>query len=423
MADRKLIEALLEEIDKIELIDTHEHFPAHEKENFEKPVDFAKVFEGYASNDLVSAGMTQKDAELLCDASVPEEKRWKLIKPFWQAIRTTTYGRVPLIIARDLYEIDDINDRTYKRLSEKVKALYKPGLYKKVLRDKAKIEISINDKWITDADREFLAPVQHFHNYVVVRNRETLDLVEKENNVRIHTLDDLEKALEKNFIKCVKEKIVGVKCTQAYLRILRFDKVPKADAERLFNRIFSHLVEGLNWEEAKPLQDYMFHKVVRLAIEHKLPIQIHTGIQAGNANIITNANPAHLINLFLEYSEAKFDIFHAGYPYSSELAVIAKNFPNVYPDMSWMHAIGAYPARRILSEWIDTVPNNKIFGFGGDYSFVEGAYAHSRICRENVAMVLAEKIEENHLSEDEALLIAKNILRDNPGRLFKLLKK
>ena len=56
------------------------------------------------------------------------------------------------------------------------------------------------------------------------------------------------------------------------------------------------------------------HQVIRQAIEHRRPIQIHTGLQEGNANVITNSHPAHLVNLFLQYPQARFDIFHASYP-------------------------------------------------------------------------------------------------------------
>ncbi|GAF70517.1 unnamed protein product, partial [marine sediment metagenome] len=148
------------------------------------------------------------------------------------------------------------------------------------------------------------------------------------------------------------------------------------------------------------------HAVIQRAIGAKLPIQIHTGLQGGTGNIITNTNPVHLVNLFIEYPQAKFDIFHASYPYTGELTTLAKNFPNVYADLCWMYLISPYAARRILSEWIETVPSNKIFGFGGDCLIVEGAYAHAKMARDNIARVLAEKVEEGYFSGQEALEFA-----------------
>ncbi|MGB9797150.1 MAG: hypothetical protein ACPLSK_00855 [bacterium] len=122
----------------------------------------------------------------------------------------------------------------------------------------------------------------------------------------------------------------------------------------------------------------------------------------------------------MEYKEAKFDIFHGGYPYTSELATLAKNFQNVFIDMCWLHIISPTVARRALHEWLETVPQNKIMGFGGDYIFVEGAYAHSLIARQNIATVLIEKVEDGYFSEEEAVKIANRLLRDNPVELFNL---
>jgi predicted TIM-barrel fold metal-dependent hydrolase len=167
-----------------------------------------------------------------------------------------------------------------------------------------------------------------------------------------------------------------------------------------------------------PLQDFMVHQLIQLAIQHDLPIQIHTGLQEGNENIISNADPTHLLNLFMEYQEAKFDIFHGSYPYISELAVIAKNFPNVYIDMAWLHIVSPYIARCALAEWLDTVPANKILGFGGDYVFVEGIYGHSVIARENIAWTLAEKIEKQGYTVTETKQLAANLLRNNALNLF-----
>jgi len=85
-----------------------------------------------------------------------------------------------------------------------------------------------------------------------------------------------------------------------------------------------------------------------------------------------------------------------------------------------MYLISPYAARRILSEWIETLPSNKIFGFGGDYLIVEGAYAHAKMARDNIARVLQEKVEEGYFSPPEALEFARKILRDNPLEVFNI---
>lgn len=120
----------------------------------------------------------------------------------------------------------------------------------------------------------------------------------------------------------------------------------------------------------------MFYFILDIANRKRLVMQIRTGIHEGSGNILSNSNPELLSNLFLEYPDVTFDIFHIGYPYQNELAVLAKNFPNVFIDMYWAHIISPNASINSLLEWIDTVPLNKISAFGGDYCFIDGVYGH-----------------------------------------------
>ena len=128
----------------------------------------------------------------------------------------------------------------------------------------------------------------------------------------------------------------------------------------------------------------------------------------------------HLVNLLIEYREARFDLFHAAYPFQGELAALVKNFPNAYADLCWVHVISPWVARQTLHEWIEVLPANKIFGFGGDYIFVEGSYAHARMARSHVAQVLVEKVEAGYLTEAEAVRLAHQLLHDNAVQFFRL---
>ena len=69
---------------------------------------------------------------------------------------------------------------------------------------------------------------------------------------------------------------------------------------------------------------------------------------------------------------------------------------------------------------LDTVPANKIFGFGGDYCFVEGICGHLIIARENLAMALSNKVDKGYMTIKESTDIARKMLYDNPKEYFKL---
>ena len=423
-----------EEIEGIALLNTHEHLMS-EKARLGQEIDLFYWFSHYASSDLVSAGMPEQVLEEVRDPSGPLDERWAKFAPFWEDVRTTAYGRALLLAARDLFDVPDINETTYQELSAKITASNCEGWYHHVLRERANIELSIlhpleefDPTPLDEIDRSLFAPVIVMGEYITPCNLIELRALEEKTGVSIHSIDDLLGAIDVAFEQGVAAGAVGVKVGVAYSRSLNFEKVVKADAERVFNQLHRYPVAfgevaqqpPVSWSEAKPLHDYLMHQVVHRAIEHQLPIQIHTGLQEGTGNFLANANPLHLTNLLVEYQEARFDLFHAGYPYQGEMAALVKNFANAYADLCWVHIISPWVARQTLHEWIETLPANKIFAFGGDYIFVEGSYAHSRMARSNVAQVLAEKVKTGYLTEDEAILLAHKVLHDNAVRFFRL---
>ncbi len=434
MTPNGLLQRVRSAIEDIPLIDTHEHLIS-ESTRLGQKLDLFHWLPHYTSSDLVSAGLAERTLERLRDAEIPLEVRWAEFAPAWANARTTAYGRSLLLAARDLFEIDDINAVTYQRLSEKISASNYKGWYHHVLKQRANIECAVVQSLeefdptpLEEVDRSLFAPVAAMNDFILLCGRADLAALALRSGVAIHSLSDLLQALDVVFERAVAAHVVGVKVSVAYARSLDFEKVAQADAERVFNQLsrYPPMLAAMpspppvSWAEAKPLQDYMMHHVVRRAIEHDLPIQIHTGLQEGNGNLLANSHPLHLTQLLIEYPEARFDLLHAGYPYQSQMATLAKNFPNAYVDLCWVHVISPWVARQTLHELIETVPANKIFAFGGDYIFVEGAYAHSRLARDNVAQVLTEKIEVGYLGEEEALGLAHKLLRDNARQFFRL---
>ena len=444
----KINERIKAEIEKISLVDTHEHImPEAERNKY--AVDFGYLLGAYNPMDLVSAGMSPclmeavrlsmhryklessqrkglysgQKRRFLPDPEREDmslQERWQAMEPFWEAMRNTAYAKQTLITIKDIFGIDDLNRDTYLELSQAIANSRRPGWYHHVMREKARIAVSINDVETSEVDRELFASVMRLDHFIDVRSRPELSYLEEESGIAIHSLDDLVKAMQTVMEKYQADGAIGIKSALAYQRPLYYDKVLRNEAEISFNRVFTYLGEGLVWLEARPLQDYMMHQMIRTAIELELPLQIHTGLQEGNGNIISNSNPTHLVNLFIEYREAKFDLLHGGYPYVHEWATLAKTFANVYTDLAWSYIISPEIGRCLLHELIETVPGNKIMAFGGDSMTVEMAYGHSRMARQVVARVLSEKVSEGYMKEDEAVILVRRILRDNPAALFRL---
>jgi predicted TIM-barrel fold metal-dependent hydrolase len=435
-----------EAVNAVRMVDTHEHLFS-EEERTRAAVDFGYLFPHYASSDLVSAGMKPAFLESVRSSAWPVmaerisrigwirklpplapppspalslRQRWEGFAPHWQNIRNTGYGLCLRIAVRDIFGVPDLNAGTFEKLSDAIAASARPGWYRHVLKDKAGIEISIQDDYRTDVDRAFFAPAVRLEHFACAGSRGEIRLLEADTDTSIHALEDLVAAMKKALDRYIAEGAACVKIGIAYRRSLEFRKTSRSEADTVFTRIFRHLGEGLSWEEARPLQDFMFHEIVRAAAERGIPIQIHTGLQEGNGNILANSNPLLLTNLFLEYPNARFDVFHGGYPFMGELLSLAKNFPGVHPDLAWLYIISPTAAENFLHQALEMVPVNKILAFGGDFIIPEGAYGHAVMARQVVSRVLAAKVRDGYFSEEDAVETARMILRGNAAKLFGL---
>ncbi len=416
-------EELLETINELHIIDTHEHLPRCEAARDQQCDVLGEWLVQYFWCDLVSAGLPREAQSEVRDSSKDLMGRWELVEPYWEWARTTGYGRALDIAARDLYGLDGVRRETIGALNEAFcAARAKGGQFEYVLKEKSRITLSVLDSHL-ECDRRYMASVVVLDHFPRPRGRAQLEQVGRETGVRVHRLEDWEEALHVAIDQAWEKGAVAVKSAIAYERSLYCPKVERAEAEREFNRIF-HERNSPEWRDNyranEAFESYMMHALLREADRRGLTVQVHTGLLEGNGNVITDSNPVNLTNLFLEYGNVKFDIFHLGYPYMLELSSLAKNFPNVYIDMCWGHVISPEAARRALVEWLDTVPANKISAFGGDYCFVEGVYGHQYLARRNVAAALAQKVADQSMDLDRAKEIARWLFVDNPRRILDL---
>jgi len=413
-------------VNAIRLIDTHEHLMS-EAEALAGPADFSTLFTNYQQSDLISSGSpSDKIYNVLKGKEKSVDGKWLAAKDGWANMRTTAYGRSVLIAAIDLFGIDDLNDQTYIELSKRIRDSHKKGYYETILKEKSKIDACLIMEYNTSNPRD----VEHegscnFRRFFVYDRYVSFFGYDKMNSrfgvgKKISSLKAYESFVDSIFEQDVKLGIQGAKFGVAYYRTLKFEEVSREKAEAVFEKMKANPQQLFPFDEAKPLQDYTFFRLLSLCDKYKLPVQIHTGLQTGSGNEITNANPTGLAKAFFKFPRVKFCLLHAGYPYGGEMATLAKNFPNVYIDMAWSALISPAYTRRYLQEFIETVPNNKIMAYGGDSQTVEGAYGASVLARETVASTLIQMVKEAYLSESEAMDVAKKILRENALTIYNL---
>jgi len=436
MIMEKIYQELIEYINDLEIIDTHEHLPSNEEDR-DKDTDVLKEYLAhYFNRDLISAGLPKEDYQKIMGEKLSITEKWKLVEPYWDAARYTGYGRALDIAVKELYAIDRISGETIEELNIKFKKSLEPGHFKKVLKEKCKINTSLLNVNVFSkeydirlersihCDRNYFKPVYVINSLIWPLTNAHINQIESESGISITSFSRWLEATEILIDKAYHLGAVGLKNSLAYYRTLKYERVTKSSAEVEFNNIFKtrHFPD---WDTipvttGKAFQDYMFHYILNIANKRNLVLQIHTGFFEGSGNIISNSNPELLSNLFLEYPDISFDILHSSYPYQNILPVLAKNFPNVYIDMTFMHLVSPNSAINSLLEYIDTVPLSKISTFGGDYLFADGVYGHLQLAKENVAKVLLIKVEEGLFDIDKAKEIAKMLFYDNPLRIFKL---
>lgn len=417
---------ILSAIEKFEVFDTHEHIIPESKRTSERMDFFTLAHDWYAFSDVISAGLPAESAGRIRDPSASDGEKWRLFEPFWKHARFTGYSQALRIAMRDIYGTNAIDAATVGKLNDAIAARNRPGLYRYVLKERAKIFVAVvDDNWNVGAvrpDPEFFVLAHKFDRFVLLDHAPQVRELEMITGRSITTLAGLQQALETNFKQCLGAGMVTVKTTLAYNRNLLFQEVSPADAERDFDRLM-HTATGVGDFHARVLrpfrhlEDYMFHQVLQLADAHRIPFQVHTGLHAGN-NFLANSDPTSLTNLFFLYPRLRFDLFHISYPYQGELSVLAKTFPNVFADFTWAHIVSPTAAQIALHGFLEMIPANKILGYGGDSRYPELSYGHLVIARMNIAKVLSEKVAAGFCDEEEAIQIAKLLLVENPAHLF-----
>ena len=413
--------------DAIRIINAHEHQHWPEEYGDLSYRFYHLIHSSYLMSDIVSAGGTRMDMGQIDSLSL--EAHWDINGQALNYTRNTSYYSHFIKGFQKLYNFDDLyfTESNIPILSAQIEKNYQD--YRSWFDSsfhKAGFELMFNDQYWkpfnTEIDERYFALVFHINPLVMHASNfpspeDTVMIYYKAagEGYPMNTLDDYLTYCDHLFQKNIAHEAVCVKNSLAYSRSLDFEEVSYETASTIFNKRSAKLTRG----ESKQIQDFMFHWIIQKSIHYDLPIQIHTGYLAGNGNNLENGKPVKLNNLFLKYPEARFVLFHGGYPWTGEYAALGKMFPNVYLDIVWLPQISREKAVLALDEMLDCVPYNKFF-WGGDCAFIEESVGSLEYGKEVLAEVLASRIERGLLTDDVAFDIVKKVLRENAVEVFNL---
>jgi len=417
--------------DEVKVIDAHEHQHWPEEYGNHNFGFYHLIAASYLAADVVSAGGEGFNMDVL--DSLSTDDLWDKYGEALDYTRNTSYYGHFVKGFKQLYDFDDLSFTrdNIAELSTIIEENYKD--YRKWFDEafnKAGFEIMFIDQYWnpfnTDIDERYYALVFNINALIQASSRrpekgsEPGQFTEEaiRDGYEINDLDDYLAFCDYLFKKNIDNKVVCLKNSQAYSRTLFYEDVPYEEATLLFKKPSSQQSP----EESKKIEDFMFHWIIRKSIEYDLPIQIHTGYLAGNGNVLDNGQPIKLNNLFLKYPEAKFVLFHGGFPWTGEYAALGKMFPNVYLDIVWLPQISREEALQSLDVMFDCVPYNKFF-WGGDCHFIEESTGSLEYAKDVVSEVLAKRVKRELLTEEVAFDIVDRIFRENAIDVFKLEEK
>ena len=415
-------------------IDTHEHL-FDEGDRLSYDDDWSALLSGYLSSDLMVAGMPEETLGKFYSKGLAPLEKWRLLEPYWPAVKNTGYGPATRISLRLLYGVEELSAGTVEKVQAGYEALRRPGFYRKILCDLAKIE-SCQVNWAYSANNrsnQFSVPFHESEmptflmqdislNYMFAGPPD-LQTIAKPTGIAASNLSDWHKVIDWWFDKYGRYA-VAAKTQDAYRRQIDYQPTP---AEKVAG-VFQKKVNGqaVAPGEQRALEDHLFWYAVRKATECNLPVKLHTGYLASvNDMPLTRLshNADSACDLCRAAPDTRFVLMHICYPYYEELIAVAKQYSNAYVDMCWAWVINPVAAKDFLKKYLVTAPANKILTFGGDFTYVEPVLGHAVIARQGIALALSELVEEGWLSPADAIELIDPIMHDNARRIFRLDEK
>ena len=387
---------------------------------------------GYATADLVTAA----------GPGVPANLSLERMAEYWPYVRTTGYGRAVDLTSRECFGLEytpDNWDEIAAALRDAIHGRTAQEVYEHYVHEVAQNRWTIQDgafrlgtgsTYREDAYPNSYAFAFRIDGLLAMDNPAIIGELEQHTGLTIYTLDHLVDALNLAIDEFQDTgRLAAIKIGMAYQRDLVVGDPTHAEAEAAFVKIrnrksyyggIRQYAGAVDAVESRRLGDYMFHRLIQRAADEGLPVQIHTGYLAGNWAPLTGIQALHLIPILDKYRTVRFDLFHASWPWASELGAIAKNWPNVWADLCWAWTMNPAESERALSEWLDGVPHNKTFAYGADTRLPWCNVGYSIQAKIGVARVLENKIAAGYYSEETAREVAGCLLLHNGEEFFGL---
>ena len=168
--------------------------------------------------------------------NVPPAEKWKLIEPFWPAVKNTGYARAARIAMHELYGVEELSAGTVEKVREGYELQRKKGFYRHILCDLAGIE-SCQVNCLGEPFKESQSPTLLMQDLSIVGMFAGPDLegFGQPAGIQASNLADWHRVIDWWFDK-YSRYAVAVKSQHAYSRDIDYRQVPAEKVEKIFKK-------------------------------------------------------------------------------------------------------------------------------------------------------------------------------------------
>ncbi len=392
----------------------------------------------WVRTELIAVGMPPADL----DPALPADERVRRSIPYLARMRNTAMAWCLFRIFRDLYDFDEpqLTPANYRDLFDKVaRTGGDPAWAGTVLRDRANIRTVVTSLGNRSADPS-KNPDDFYYmldaHYLFCPGVATdLEPFFAGRTTKAEYYDALTAAfgeapttagqLERLVFDWLDRTITGrVRFTNTFLPIEHRFHPPDAAATRsaLDRASVGREVSG---PEVDALSRSVSWSVLKWHHENRKAFQIAVGAEyficdGKSIPRYQETWTSEMARGFHHFGDARFDLMVASDVLSHDVAILARQFPNVYASGYWWHNFFPITIEKNVGLRVQVAPMTKVGGFLCDAYYAEWTYGKLQVVKKAMASALARLVEDRFFEEDEIPPLLRQILHDTPRDLYGL---
>jgi glucuronate isomerase len=392
----------------------------------------------WVQTELRAVGMPATDF----DPALPAEERVRRTLPYLRRMRNTAMAWCLYRIFRDLYDFTEphVTEANYRDLLDKVTQSGRdPSWAPRLLRDRCNIRCVVTSLGNRGADPS-RDPANVFYmldaHYLFCPGVAT-DLMPffAGRTTKAEYYEALAQVLgerpgepqqlQRLLFDWLDRTVTGrVRFSNTFLPIEQRFCAPEQAATRL---ALSQAAAGkpLGDDDINALVRYVTWQVLAWHHDHRKPFQIAVGAEyficdGKSIPRFQETWTSEMARAFHQFGQVRFDLMMASDVLTHEVAVLARQFPNVYASGYWWHNFFPATIEKIIGLRVQVAPMTKIGGFLCDAYYAEWTYGKLQVVKKAMASALAHLVEAGYYEEDEIPPLLHQILHDTPRDLYEL---